>query len=169
MIATTRRARRLRAAQRPGWMLAAAIFITDRIVKLWVLEGLDLQPGESIPLLPIFSLTFVWNEGISLGLFPQETLWGRGLLIAATSLVALFLAVWLRRTDERLPAAALGLIIGGALGNIWDRLQYGAVADFFHVHVANWSFYIFNVADAAITIGVVLLLLDGFRSRPARG
>ena len=148
------------AARRLGLLLAIGIILSDRLSKIWILEGLRLTPGDTIPLLPVFNLTFVWNRGISLGLLQQDSDAGRWLLIAVTSLVALFLAVWLWRAAGRWTAAAIGLILGGAIGNIWDRIAFGAVADFLHFHVGGWSFYIFNVADAAITVGVGMLLLE---------
>jgi signal peptidase II len=151
-----------RAARRIGWSVALLVLVLDRLSKLWILRDLAMQPGDSLPLLPFLSLTFVWNEGISLGLLQQGSDGGRLALILVTGLISLLLAVWLQRTRLRLPAMALGLILGGAVGNIWDRVVYGAVADFVHVHSAGWSFYIFNVADAAISVGVVLLLLDSF-------
>lgn len=151
-----------KAARRIGWLVVLLVLLTDRLSKLWILDGLAMQVGDTRLLLPFFSLTFVWNEGVSLGLFQQGTMGGRVFLIGLTSLISVLLAIWLQRTRLRLPALALGLILGGAIGNIWDRVLYGAVVDFAHVHVGNWSFYIFNVADAAISVGVVLLLIDSF-------
>ncbi len=151
-----------RAARRIGWSVAILVLLLDRISKLYVLDGLGMTLGDTRPVLPFFSLTFVWNEGISLGMFRQNSDMGRFLLIGLTGLISVFLGFWLQRTRERLPALAIGLILGGAVGNVWDRIAYGAVADFAHVHIGTWSFYIFNVADAAISIGVILLLLDSF-------
>ena len=85
---------------------------------------------------------------------------GRYFLIALTGAISIFIAVWLFRSTEKILKIGLGLVLGGAMGNIWDRIEYGAVADFLHFFVGNWSFYIFNVADAAITVGVILLLWD---------
>lgn len=151
-----------RAARRIGWAAVILVLLLDRVSKFYILDGLGMTVGDTRPLLPFFSLTFVWNEGISLGLFQQNTDIGRFFLIGLTGLVSVFLCLWLHKTRERLPALAIGLILGGAIGNVWDRIVYGAVADFAHVHIGTWSFYIFNVADAAISIGVVLLLLDSF-------
>ena len=155
-----------RGARRLGGALALLILVLDRLTKIWVLEGIGLAPGESIRVLPVFSLTFVWNQGISLGLFQQGTEAGRWFLVVLTGAISVFLLVWLARVRERLAAIAIGLVLGGAVGNIWDRIVFGAVADFLHFHVGALSFYIFNIADAAITIGVVLLLLDSLRRRP---
>lgn len=151
-----------RAARRIGWTVVVLVLLLDRISKLYILEGLGMSVGDTRPVLSFFSLTFVWNEGISLGLFQQNTDIGRYILIGLTGMVSVFLCFWLQKTRERLPALSIALILGGAVGNVWDRIVYGAVADFAHVHVGSWSFYIFNVADAAISIGVVLLLLDSF-------
>lgn len=156
-------------ARRLGGTLALGVLVLDRLTKLWVLDGLGLGPGESIRVLPVFSLTFVWNEGISLGLFQQGTEAGRWFLVALTGAISIFLLVWLARTRERLAATAIGLVLGGAVGNIWDRVAFGAVADFLHFHAGALSFYIFNIADAAITIGVILLLLDSVRQRSGEG
>lgn len=148
------------AARRLGLLLAVGIILSDRLSKIWILDGLRLMPGDTIPVLSFFNLTFVWNRGISLGLLQQDGAAGRWLLVAVTSCVALFLAVWLWRAAGRWTAAAIGLILGGAIGNIWDRIVFGGVADFLHFHVGGWSFYIFNVADAAITVGVGMLLIE---------
>ncbi|RMD88298.1 MAG: signal peptidase II [Alphaproteobacteria bacterium] len=146
--------------RRLGWAVALLVLLADQASKWWVLEMLRLEEGESIVLLPVFNLTFVWNQGISLGLLQQETALGRLVLIALTGLVTIYLVVWLMRSGRRLTAIALGLIIGGALGNLVDRIRFGAVADFLHFHAFGHSFYIFNLADAAISVGVAVLILD---------
>jgi signal peptidase II len=102
----------------------------------------------------------VWNKGVSYGLFQQEGGIGRWLLVALSLAAALGLSVWMTRTGSRLLATALGLIAGGALGNAIDRAAYGAVFDFVHLHAGAWSWYVFNIADAAIVAGVVGLILD---------
>ena len=113
--------------------------------------------GEIVQVTPFFDYILVWNTGISYSLLSSVPVWGLGVIMLA-AIVAL--AVWWWRTRTPLIRAALGLAIGGALSNALDRLLYGAVADFFHFHWGDWSFYIFNIADAAITLGVLLLLLD---------
>ncbi len=148
------------AARRSGWAVAAVVLLLDQVSKWWVLESLNLDEGASVPVFPFLDLTFVWNQGISLGLFQQGTAAGRFVLIALTALVTVYLGIWLMRVAERRPALALGLIIGGALGNLVDRIRFGAVADFLHFHALGHSFYIFNLADAAISLGVALLVLD---------
>ncbi|MFQ5346802.1 MAG: signal peptidase II [Rhodothalassiaceae bacterium] len=146
--------------RRLGWAVVLLVLLADQASKWWVLEMLHLEEGKSIVLLPVFNLTFVWNQGISLGLLQQESALGRLVLIALTGLVTIYLAVWLMRSGRRLTAIALGLIIGGALGNLVDRIRFGAVADFLHFHALGHSFYIFNLADAAISTGVAVLILD---------
>lgn len=143
-----------------GFILAAVIFGIDRLAKFWAVDIFDLARNGPVEILPFFNLTLVWNRGISLGLFQMDGDFGRYFLIVLTGLVTIFVAVWLSRAKDAFLKTGLGLVLGGALGNIWDRVQFGAVADFFHFHLGDWSFYIFNVADAAITVGVVILLWD---------
>lgn len=149
-----------------GWLTALAVFVLDRLSKWWIVEVYDLPEKGSVAILPFFSLTMVWNQGISLGLFQADSDLGRWLLIGVTGAISLALAVWLARVETRLLAVAIGLVLGGAVGNILDRLIYPGVADFFHFHAFGASFYVFNVADSAISIGVVLLLWDSLRSSP---
>ena len=117
------------------------------------------QGGEVLSVTPFFDYVLVWNTGISYGLLSSLPVLALGLVMVA-AIVAL--AVWWWRSKTPLIRAALALAIGGALSNATDRLLYGAVADFFHLHWGTWSFYIFNIADAAITLGVLLLMLDLF-------
>lgn len=149
-----------------GWLTALAVFVLDRLSKWWIVEVYDLPEKGSVAVLPFFSLTMVWNQGISLGLFQADSDLGRWLLIGVTGAISLALAVWLARVETPLLAVAIGLVLGGAVGNILDRLIYPGVADFFHFHAFGASFYVFNVADSAISIGVVLLLWDSLRSSP---
>lgn len=152
-----------------GFALAAAIFLVDQGVK-WLMVGpLQLQQRGVIDLLPFFDLRWTENYGISLGLFTAETLEMRLLLLGVTGLISLVVAVWMLR--ERLfgDIAALGMILGGALGNILDRKEYGYVIDYADLHFGEFRpFLIFNIADAAITIGVVLLLARSFLLRDKR-
>lgn len=113
--------------------------------------------GEQVPVTPFFDYVLVWNTGISYGLLGSFPVWAIGLLMAVALVL---LAVWWWRSDSVLVRSGLALCIGGALSNAVDRLLYGAVADFFHFYLQEWSFYIFNVADAMITAGVLLLILD---------
>ena len=112
-----------------------------------------------VEVLPFFRLTFVGNVGVSMGLFSANTDLGRWLLVAVTVGIAAVVAVWIAREKQRADVIALGLILGGALGNIVDRIRFGYVVDFLHFFWGTHSFWVFNVADAAITGGVLLLLL----------
>lgn len=149
-------------AARIGLATALVTFALDQASKLFLLFGYDLPLYEPVRLAPFLDLIVVWNRGISYGLFQQHTELGRWLLIAVSLVAALGLSLWIRRTTGTLLAAALGLIVGGALGNVIDRFAYGAVFDFIHVHVGSFSWYVFNVADAAIVAGVIGLLYDSF-------
>lgn len=141
-----------------GYALAAAVFVVDQLVKYWVTAVLDLR-GRVFPVMPGFDLTWVENTGVSMSLLHAETAAGRWLLVAATLAIAAGVAVWIARETNRLDTIALGLVLGGALGNIVDRVRFGYVVDFIHVYWRDHHFYVFNVADAAITIGVIVLLL----------
>ena len=140
--------------------LAAAIIVVDQISKYWILS-LGLQVGQPNPVLPFFDLTLVYNRGVSFGLFQspegQETI--RWILAAFSLVVAIGLIVWVRKVVKPLTAIAIGMIIGGALGNLIDRVQYGAVVDFLDFSGLYFP-WVFNVADSGITIGVVLLLAE---------
>ena len=117
----------------------------------------DWRGGEVVRVTDFFDYVLVWNTGISYGLMDGLPVWGLG-VIMLVAIVAL--AIWWVRADSSVIRMGLALCIGGALSNALDRLIYGAVADFFHLHWGTWSFYIFNLADVAITFGVILLILD---------
>ncbi len=148
-----------------GLVAALLVLAADQASKQWVLHGLDLPARGSVAVLPGLNLTMVWNQGVTFGLFRAGTPSGVALLAAVAVAVVAVLLVWLRRAENALVATALGAVAGGAVGNIVDRLRYGAVVDFIHAHAGGWSWYVFNVADAAICCGVGLLLLDGLRPR----
>lgn len=159
------------ASRSTGVAAALAVCAFDQIVKLWLIFVYDLGARGIVKVAPFLDLVLVWNTGISYGLFQQDSELGRWLLLGFKLLAVGLLAVWLVRANSRLTALALGLIIGGALGNAIDRVAYGAVADFvlFHITTASWQFrwYVFNVADAAIVAGVVGLLYDSLRGERA--
>ncbi len=146
-----------------GFGLAVLIIAVDQATKLWVLHGLGFMeggPGTRINVLdPWFNLTMVWNRGVSFGLFAAESLWARLLLIGFSLIIAGVIAFWLTRAERLMQALAFGLIIGGAIGNVIDRIAYGAVADFLDFSGLYFP-YVFNVADAAISTGVTALILD---------
>jgi signal peptidase II len=146
----------------PGWLafgVAALVIMLDQAVKAWVLTGLGLAPGESLPLVWPLALTLVRNDGISFGFFQTHAAWTRWVLAAFSLAVSAGLALWVRRTDKTLIGLAVGLILGGALGNLVDRVRLGAVTDFVDVHPLMFP-WIFNIADSGITIGVFLMLAD---------
>ena len=143
-----------------GLGLATALFVADQVTKWYVVERLDLRvPGDHYPLLPFFDLTRTNNYGVSLGLFTASSDTGRWILVVMTALIAGAVLVWMLR-ERRLPdILGLAMILGGALGNSVDRFRFGYVVDFADFHIGTFRpFLIFNVADAAITIGVVILL-----------
>ena len=148
-----------------GYRIAAVVFILDQLAKLWIITGVRLQSMGDIPVLPFFSLTWVENRGVSMGMLSGTGDIGRWGLVALTGAIAVAVALWLRRETNRTDVMALGLVLGGAIGNILDRIRFGYVVDFLHFFWGNAHFYVFNVADAAITVGVILLLLRAALSR----
>ena len=149
---------------RLGLGIALCISLLDQATKWLVLERI-MVPPYPIEVWPIFNLVVVWNRGVSFGLLSSESEWTPILLSAFAVAVSLFLVAWLRRIDARLLAGAIGLVIGGALGNVAYRLHHGAVFDFLDLHVGGFHWPAFNVADASITIGVLLILIDGLFAR----
>lgn len=143
-----------------GLALAAATLVADQATKFWVLYGLKLAPGVGLALAPFLDLVLTYNRGISYGLFEQDSEFGRYLLVAVGALAAVLFGSWLARTRSRIVAAALGFLIGGAIGNAIDRALHGAVVDFISLHAMGWRWYVFNVADSAIVAGVIGLLYD---------
>jgi signal peptidase II len=151
-----------------AYAIAAGVLVADQLVKHWILEGLHLPILRSVPLAGPLYLTLVWNQGVSFGLLQAEHDVVRWALTAFSLVMAVILAVWARRTDRLVSVVALGLVIGGAIGNAIDRARFGAVVDFVDVSRLGFFPWVFNVADSGITVGVILLLLDGLRrERPA--
>ena len=150
-----------------GFAIAALVLLLDQLAK-WVVTGpLALNRlGDQLVLLPIFNFTYTQNQGISLGLLNATNPVGRWLLVAMTAAIAVAVAVWITREKNRVDQIALGMVLGGALGNILDRVRFGFVVDFADLHFGDFRpFLVFNVGDAAISIGVVILLLRAFLSR----
>ncbi|URW75791.1 signal peptidase II [Sphingomonas donggukensis] len=144
-----------------GFAVAAAVFVIDQLIKAWVVGpfGLD-HLGAVREVVSFFDLRFVPNVGISLGLLPADSPAMRWGLVALTAAIAVGVAFWMRRETVRGDLIGLGLVLGGAIGNILDRIRFGYVVDYADLHFGEWRpFLVFNVADAAITIGVVILLL----------
>ncbi len=146
--------------------LALLIFALDQLTK-WIVSGpLQLQTVRNIQLLPFFDLTWVENRGVSLGLLTASSDTARWLLVALTAAIAAGVAYWIARERSRPDALALALVLGGALGNIVDRVRFGYVVDFADLHFGEFRpFLVFNVADAAITVGVLLLLVRALLTR----
>lgn len=149
-----------------GYLLAFIVLILDQISKYWVLEVIHLPLRGGIDVWPFFRLTFVGNVGVSMGLLQAGSDLGRWLLTAVTGGIAIAVALWLRRETNRIDIAALGLVLGGAMGNILDRIRFGHVVDFLHFFWGQYSFWVFNLADAAITLGVILLLGRAVLAKP---
>ena len=151
---------------RYGLIAAAVACVLDQASKLYLLKIFDLAGKGAVKLMPFVDLVLTWNTGISYGWFPQESDFGRFVLLALKAVAVVVLWVWLARAESRLTALSLGLIIGGALGNAIDRLAHGAVADFVLFHIStdsfNFTWYVFNLADSAIVAGVVGLLYESF-------
>ena len=148
-----------------GLIALPVVLAADQASKAWILDVLHLPIIGRVDLLANLSLTMVWNQGVTFGLFKADSDWGALALVGVACAIVVALGLWLRRAESRLVAVALGAIAGGAIGNVIDRVRFGAVVDFIHVHVGSWSWYVFNVADAAIVCGVAALLLDGLRPR----
>ena len=149
-----------------GFAIALAIFVADQLTKAVVAGPLDLRAVGQIYVLPFFNLTWTQNYGISLGMLQATSETMRWALVALTSAIAVGVAFWIGREKARWDRAALGMILGGALGNIVDRIRYGYVVDFADLHFGGFRpFFIFNVGDAAISIGVVILLVRAFLMR----
>ena len=143
-----------------GLVLAATIFAADQLSKYIVTVPFDLKNRGQIEILPFFNLTWVENYGVSLGLLTADTNVERWLLVGLTGAIAAGVLVWILRETNRQDVLGLGMILGGALGNIVDRVRFGHVVDFADLHFGDFRpFLVFNVADAAITLGVILLLV----------
>ncbi len=150
-----------------GLIFAVLAFIGDQGFKFWMLAVLNIDEWavRRIPVTSFFDIVLAWNRGISYGLFTQHSQAGRWLLIGVSLAVVAGLWLWVARLRRPLPALGAGLVIGGALANVADRLIHGAVADFFWFHPGRFSWYVFNPADACIVAGVALILYDSFAGR----
>jgi signal peptidase II len=150
-----------------GLMVAAATVAVDQANKLWLMFVYDIADRQPVPLTPFLDVVFAKNPGISYSLLPAKSEAGRFGLVIAAVVVTMCLLVWLYRSATRTTAVALGMIIGGGLGNAYDRFAYGFVADFYHFHLDGFSWYVFNLADVAVVAGVGLLLLESVFLRGA--
>ena len=152
---------------RYGYAVALLVVALDQFVKWLVTHPLGVERiGDQMVFGPFFNLTYTQNQGISLGLLNATNPIGRWMLVGLTSAIAIGVAVWIGREKNRYDQAALGMVLGGALGNILDRVRFGYVVDFADLHFGDFRpFLVFNVGDAAISIGVVILLLRAFLVR----
>ena len=156
---------------RPGLIAGAAVLVLDQASKLWLLFVFDIAHRGAVPVTPFFDLVLAWNVGISFGWFQNDGQFAQIVLMLVKAVAVIVLAIWMARSRTLIATLALGLIIGGAIGNAIDRFAYGAVVDFalFHVQIGGNTFnwYVFNLADTAIVAGVAALLYDSFLGIPA--
>jgi lipoprotein signal peptidase len=163
------------AGLRLGLPLAAVLLVLDQLSKWWILEVVRLPEVRNIPLWSAgpfgLDLTMVWNRGVTFGLFSGDGPMNHLILALLAAAIALLLLRWMARAETRWVALALGAVVGGAIGNVIDRLRFGAVVDFVDAHAWDWHWYVFNLADAAIVCGVGVLLADALfrRSPPPQG
>jgi signal peptidase II len=161
----------LNAHLRPGIIAGIAVLVLDQASKLWLLDVFDIAHRGAVTVTPFFDLVLAWNPGISFGWFQNDSPAAQMALMLVKAVAVIVLAIWMARSRTLLATLALGLIIGGAIGNAVDRFAYGAVVDFalFHLQIGgntvNW--YVFNLADCAIVAGVAALLYDSFLGVPA--
>jgi signal peptidase II len=158
---------------RLGLPVALITLAADQASKAWMLRGLNLPEVHNIPLLRLgpagLDLTMVWNRGVTFGLLGGDGLWNRLVLVVLAVAIALFLLRWMAQAETPWVAGALGAVIGGAVGNVIDRLRFGAVVDFLDAYWGDWHWYVFNVADAGIVCGVGVLVADALFRREASG
>jgi signal peptidase II len=150
-----------------GLAVALVAVVADQASKAWILSFFSERIGEPVAVVtPFFNLVLTGNRGMSFGLFNNNAAMNTAVFTVLAAVIVIVLLVWLRRAHNTLIRVALGMIIGGAIGNVIDRLIRGAVVDFLDFHLDAWHWYAFNVADAAICLGVIALLLDGLLARP---
>jgi signal peptidase II len=156
---------------RAGVIAGIATVVVDQVSKLWLLFVFDIADHGVVKVTPFFDLVLAWNVGISFGWFQNDSFLAQALLTAIKAVAVIVLAIWMARSRNLLATLALGLIIGGAVGNAVDRVAYGAVVDFalFHLQIGGntYNWYVFNLADVAIVAGVTALLYDSFLGVPA--
>jgi signal peptidase II len=161
----------LTAHLRPGIIAALAVLVLDQASKLWLLFMFDIAHRGAVKITPFFDLVLAWNVGISFGWFQNDSALAQVVLMTIKAVAVIVLAIWMARSRTLMATMALGLIIGGAIGNAIDRFAYGAVVDFalFHVQIGGNTFnwYVFNLADVAIVAGVAALLYDSLLGVPA--
>ena len=150
-----------------GFAVALLVVVLDQASKAWILGFFSERSGEPVAVLTsFFNLVLTGNRGMSFGLFNTNAAMNTAIFTVLAAVIVIALGVWLRRAHNPVIRVALGMIIGGAIGNVIDRLMRGAVVDFLDFHIGTWHWYAFNLADAAICLGVIALLLDGLLARP---
>lgn len=142
-----------------GLIVASAVIILDQATKWWVVT-IFMNPPRVVDVWPFFNVVMVWNRGVTFGFLSDAPFWGRWALVGLSLAIVAILLLWLRRAETKWRAAAIGLIIGGALGNVIDRVNYGAVADFLDFYIGTYHWPAFNFADSAITLGVAIMFFD---------
>lgn len=152
---------------RLGLAVATAVLVLDQLSKWWIVFEV-MRPPRIIPVLPSFNLVMGWNRGVSFGMFDSDAPLNQWLLVGMALVVVVVLLVWLKRAHNRFISLAIGLIVGGALGNVIDRIHFGAVADFLDVYIGDYHWPAFNVADAGISVGAVILVLDSLFASPEK-
>jgi signal peptidase II len=154
-----------------GLVTAAIVAVADQVTKLWVLDFFAARPDQPpvVRLAPFFNLVLAGNRGMSFGLFNGEAGSNTVVFTALAAVIVLGLIAWLRRVQGSFLRLAIGLVIGGAIGNVADRLYRGAVVDFLDFHLGTWHWFAFNLADSAICVGVAALVIDGLIGRRRSG
>lgn len=150
---------------RLGLGLAGVAVVLDQLSKQWILTDI-MQPPRVIEVTPFFNLVLAWNRGVSFGMFNQQSDYGPYILTGVAVVIVIALTIWLFKADTRFTALALGLVIGGAIGNVIDRVRFGAVVDFLDFHVMGYHWPAFNVADSAICVGAVMLVCESLFKSP---
>jgi signal peptidase II len=162
---------RMTSRLRPGILAALAVLILDQASKLWILFVFDIAHRGAVQVTPFFDLVLAWNVGISFGWLQNDGQLAQIALMVIKAVAVIVLAIWMARSRTLIATVALGMIIGGAIGNAIDRFAYGAVVDFalFHLQIGGkpFNWYVFNLADVAIVAGVAALLYDSFVGVPA--
>ncbi len=147
-----------------GGGAAAVVLVLDQLSKWWVITRL-MTPPRVIEVTPFFNFVMWWNKGVTFGLFASAPGWGRWAMVVLALVITVVLVIWLVKVNDKIQALGIGLVVGGAVGNVIDRIRFGAVADFLDFHVGALHWPAFNLADSTITIGVGLMLIDAFLAR----
>jgi signal peptidase II len=148
-----------------GLGVAALVVVLDQLTKLWVVDALQQRGGRFFEVADFFTVVLVWNRGVSFGKFKNDAALNGVVFSLVAAAIVVALLIWLWRAADGLIVLATGLVIGGAVGNVADRLRLGAVVDFLDFHLGAWHWPAFNVADAAICVGVGLMVIDGLLTR----